>query len=92
MRDAALLEFLDRVYGPYLPRHRYAIREFIAAKNPRLYRAIRAFGFDRLPQLEMPSRGELLRELVKRAAEGDYATMTTKEKRAVQWAAHRSRP
>lgn len=92
-RDRELVEFLDRVYGPYVLQHRHSLREFISRTDPKLYRAITVYGFNRLPErLHMPSRTERLQELVKLAAEGGYKTMSTKEKRAVQWAASRSKP
>lgn len=83
-RDAALLAFVERVYGPYLPAHRDEIRDHISKVDPKLFTALRNYGFGRLPKhLKMNSRDDRLRERIKRAAT-DYDNMEPRERRSVQ--------
>jgi hypothetical protein len=87
-KEAVLLEFLRDVYGPYLPQHKYEIREFIFRTDKKLYQAIKVYGFKNLPEnLPMPSRSERLQDRLARAVK-NYKAMKPSEKRSVQRVAH----
>jgi phospholipid N-methyltransferase len=81
----ALISFIKNEYGPFLPKHRDVMRDYLRLKDPKLHLAIKNFGFANLPSsLQMPSRDDKAKTRLQRAAAGAYDSMSKANKRSVR--------
>jgi hypothetical protein len=84
-KAASLIAFLEEVYGPFFEKNRDLMRDYLREKDPRLHLAIKNYGFSNLPEhLQMPSMRDRLRDRIRRAAAGEYDSMTDGERRSVR--------
>jgi hypothetical protein len=81
-----LLEFISKVYGPYIPKFRNDLRGYIHRNDPALYTAIASFealGGVLPPDLWLPTQRDMSDERLARAKRGELPVMTGPERRKV---------